>query len=360
MKIGDFLEPADKRLSPHDPNISNLKKIEKIRFSDGWIETGPYKATKTQQVLVKNGSFVFSGLNIEKGALALNQTGENLTVSANYSTMDLVPGKINSDYFKFLISSNYFKKILVENLKKDYSFTRPKHILDIELNVPDLEKQGVIADLLSSKETKINDLKDKLIKLKNNLLELRKSLLEETLKTAKSSYRLEELCDFEKGSSPIQKTPPGHYPMVVTGEMRKTSEEYQFDDIAVCIPLVSSTGHGSKTLNYVHYQEGKFALGTILVALLAKDKSKINMKFLHQFLLINKDTILIALMRGMANVTLPIGEIKKIKLALPEISVQNQFEKRMRELDKFELEIDKSILESNLIMRSLLAKYFAS
>jgi type I restriction enzyme, S subunit len=77
---------------------------------------------------------------------------------------------------------------------------------------------------------------------------------------------LGDACSIEKGTTGLAKATPGKYPLVATGAERRTCSEYQFDTEAVCIPLVSSTGHGEKTLNYVHFEPGKFALGTILAA----------------------------------------------------------------------------------------------
>ena len=96
---------------------------------------------------------------------------------------------------------------------------------------------------------------------------------------------LDKLCFFEKGKTGLAKAIPGDYPLVTTSAERKTNDFYQFDTKAVCIPLVSSTGHGHASLNYVHYQEGKFALGTILVALIPKDETILNAQFLHLYLL---------------------------------------------------------------------------
>ena len=105
-----------------------------------------------------------------------------------------------------------------------------------------------------------------------------------------------ELCEIVKGETGIMKAIPGQYPLVVTGADRKSSSTFQFDDEAVCIPLVSSTGHGHKSLNYVHYQSGKFALGTILAAVIPKDKSVLSAEYLQRYLQFNKDRVLVPLM----------------------------------------------------------------
>ena len=101
-------------------------------------------------------------------------------------------------------------------------------------------------------------------------------------------YPIREICTIEKGKSPIQKTQPGNYPLVVTAEERLTSSEYQFDGEAVCIPLVSSTGHGHASMKRIHYQKGKFALGNILCAISSLDESLVLTKYLYVYLSYHK------------------------------------------------------------------------
>ena len=72
--------------------------------------------------------------------------------------------------------------------------------------------------------------------------------------------RIGDICSVEKGVTGLAAATPGEYPLVATGAERRSAQTYQFDTPAVCIPLVSSTGHGKKTLNYVHFQEGKVCM----------------------------------------------------------------------------------------------------
>ena len=148
-----------------------------------------------------------------------------------------------------------------------------------------------------------------------------------------------ELCDIQKGETGILSAIAGEYPLVTTGKERKTSATYQFDTQAVCIPLVSSSGHGKKSLNYVHYQEGKFALGTILAALIPKNNNEISAEFLHQYLLFYKDIKIVPLMRGAANVSLAVKDIAKIEIPLPPINEQKYFIVFFNELQKFNDEL---------------------
>jgi type I restriction enzyme S subunit len=155
---------------------------------------------------------------------------------------------------------------------------------------------------------------------------------------------LKDICNFEKGSTGLMKAVPGEYPLVTTGAERRTCESYQFDTKAVCIPLVSSTGHGHASLNNVHYQEGKFALGTILVALTAQNDNELDVKFLHLYLSQLKNEVLVPLMKGAANVSLSITAIKSIEISLPSLTRQKEiiktFENIVKEEALLNLELD--------------------
>lgn len=136
--------------------------------------------------------------------------------------------------------------------------------------------------------------------------------------------RIGDVCDIVKGETGLASGTPGQYPMVATGAERRSCNTYQFDTEAVCIPLVSSTGHGKKTLNYVHYQSGKFALGTILAAVIPKDPKVLTARYLHLYLSHFKDTVLVPLMKGAANVSLPMKGIASVEIPVPTVDQQQK------------------------------------
>ena len=136
--------------------------------------------------------------------------------------------------------------------------------------------------------------------------------------------KIGDVCKIVKGTTGIASAEPGKYPLVVTAEERKTCSIYQFDCEAVCIPLVSSSGHGKKSLNNVHYQSGKFALGTILCAVIPNNSDELDARFLHQYLQFYKDTVLVPLMKGAANVSLSMRDITTVEIPLPPIEKQRE------------------------------------
>jgi hypothetical protein len=135
-----------------------------------------------------------------------------------------------------------------------------------------------------------------------------------------------------KGASPTLKTEPGRFPLVVTASYRRTSDAWQIEGPAVCIPLVSSTGHGDAALHRVHFQDGKFALANLLVALLPNTDSGCDAKYLYHLLTARKDELLVPLMQGTANVSLKEQDIAGVEIPLPPLPEQRRMVARIEEL----------------------------
>lgn len=144
---------------------------------------------------------------------------------------------------------------------------------------------------------------------------------------------LGELCRLVKGTSPISRTPPGSYPLVTTGREHKTSDSFQLDAEAVCIPLISSTGHGHASLKRVHYQSGKFALANLLAAALVKDDSVLSPKFLTRYLNFTKDRLIVPLMTGAANMSISLDRLATVPIEFPPLTEQERNVKLLDEAD---------------------------
>ncbi len=146
------------------------------------------------------------------------------------------------------------------------------------------------------------------------------------------TYRIGDVCSLVKGTYPTMKTEPGEYPLVVTAEYRRSASTYQLAGPAVCVPLISSTGHGDAALHRVHYQEGKFALANLLVALLPKNPRLCDAKYLYHLLMARKDELLVPLMLGTANVSLKQRDIAGVEIPLPPLTEQRRTVARIEEL----------------------------
>ncbi len=136
---------------------------------------------------------------------------------------------------------------------------------------------------------------------------------------------IKETCTYEKGKFPTQATEEGVFPFVVTAKERKSAPEYQFNAKAICIPLISSTGHGSATLNRIHYQEGKFALANLLFAAIPNNPdTELYPKFLYHILDARREELFCPLMKGTANVAMRMEDAVNVRFPLPDFEIQKQ------------------------------------
>lgn len=169
--------------------------------------------------------------------------------------------------------------------------------------------------------------------------------------------KLGEVCTIEKGNIGIMKAVPGEYPLVVLGEERKTHNEFQFDDEAVIIPLVSSTGHGHRSMKRIFYQTGKFSIGSILCAVIPKDKTQLSAEFLYRYLDFNKENELVTRMRGMANVSLPIKEIADVEIPLPPLEIQKELIEEFQKIESGKNQISTELNHQLALVKELRQAY---
>lgn len=164
---------------------------------------------------------------------------------------------------------------------------------------------------------------------------------------------LAQVCEIVKGTTGIKKAIAGDFPLVATSEERLSHNEYQFDCDAVCIPLVSSTGHGHASIKRIHYQSGKFALGTILCAVIPKNSSQLNAKYLYIYLHINKDTVLVPLMKGAANVSLNTSKLAGISIPLPSIKRQTLIVEKFEQFTRIITDLNEMVEQSKILAAML-------
>ncbi len=164
---------------------------------------------------------------------------------------------------------------------------------------------------------------------------------------------LKDLCTIEKGTIGITKATPGPYPLVTLGEERKEHSDHQFDAKAVIIPLVSSTGHGHASMKRIHYQEGKFAVGTILCAVIPKDDNELHVLFLYHYLDVFKEQLLVPLMRGMANVTLPMKSLGELEIPVPPIQDQLEWVEKFKSVNQKETKLLAELTHQQTLLKQL-------
>ena len=144
------------------------------------------------------------------------------------------------------------------------------------------------------------------------------------------------ICRITKGLFSSTKTEPGPYPLILTAAQQKSSSKYQFEHPAVCVPLISSTGHGKATLHRIHFGSGRFALADLLVALQPTREDELDVRFLYYALDARRAQIA-ALMQGAANVSMKPEDLAQFEVPLPPLPVQKEI---VAEIEGYQKVID--------------------
>lgn len=179
VKIGDFLFERKGRYKPNDEQIVNLPRIEKIDFS-GNFHIGN-KDSKTDMILIKDGDLVISGINVAKGAMGI-YSGEDVTATIHYSSYTFDSNKINVEYFKRFLKSSEFIELINEQVKGGIKTEiKPKHILPLEIQLPDINTQAQIVQHFENVEEDIADITQEVLTGQSLLKQLKQTILQEAI-----------------------------------------------------------------------------------------------------------------------------------------------------------------------------------
>lgn len=133
---------------------------------------------------------------------------------------------------------------------------------------------------------------------------------------------LGDLFQIEKGKIGIMAATPGEFPLVTTGEDFASHFEPHFSGDAICIPLISATGHGHASLKRLHHIQGEFAVGSILCACINRAPARVEARYAYYYLSACKDIVLIPLMQGTANMSMRVADIAGVEIPLPPLAEQ--------------------------------------
>lgn len=151
---------------------------------------------------------------------------------------------------------------------------------------------------------------------------------------------LGDLFQVERGKVGIMAATPGSFPLVTTGEVFGSHIEPHFSGDAVCIPLISATGHGHASLKRLHHITGEFAVGSILCACVNREPERIMGRFVYYYLSACKDSVLIPLMQGTANMSMRVTDVAGVRLPLPPLDVQRAVVARLDTLAEKTREVE--------------------
>jgi len=180
VKIRDFLTEREGRYKPDDSKISKYKRLDKIDFS-GTIHISD-KPTKTDMIIVHPGDLVISGINVAKGAVAVYQGDEPVCATIHYSSYTFDSSKVYLDYFKYFVKSPAFITALQKQVKGGIKTEiKPKHLLPLEISIPDLHTQQEIVKKIALQLQKTEQLSIEIESQKNYIKQLRQNILQQAI-----------------------------------------------------------------------------------------------------------------------------------------------------------------------------------
>ena len=201
VKIGDFLTEREGRYKPDDSKISKYKRLDKIDFS-GNIHISD-KPTKTDMIIVHPGDLIISGINVAKGAVAVYQGNEPVCATIHYSSYTFDSSKVDLDYFKYFVKSPEFIAALQKQVKGGIKTEiKPKHLLPLEISIPDLQTQQEIVKKISLQLKKTEQLSVEIESQKNYIKQLRQNILQDAIEGKLTA-------DWRK-QNPVQKGNPDY------------------------------------------------------------------------------------------------------------------------------------------------------
>ena len=180
VKIGDFLTEREGRYKPDDESIAQYQRLDKIDFS-GAVHLSN-KPTKTDMILVKPGDLVISGINVAKGALTVYRGNEPVCATIHYSAYTFNEKLVDVDYFKYFVKSPAFLETIKQQVKGGIKTEiKPKHLLPLEISIPDLQEQKRIVAVVSGKLQKAEQLSAEIESQKTYAKLLRQNILQQAI-----------------------------------------------------------------------------------------------------------------------------------------------------------------------------------
>jgi type I restriction enzyme, S subunit len=181
VKLGDFLKVRENRFKPNDKAISDLKRIDKIDFS-GEIFISD-KPSNTDMILIKKGDLVISGINVEKGAMAVYTGDEDITATIHYSSYSFDENEIDIDFLKYFLKSIEFRNALKEQVPGGIKTEiKPKHLLPLLVNIPtDVKDQKAVVKILQNRNSKVDSISTELTHQLDLVKKLRQQLLQDAV-----------------------------------------------------------------------------------------------------------------------------------------------------------------------------------
>lgn len=180
-QLSEFLIERDGRIKYEIANQLGLQRIKKIDFS-GNIHLDAETDTKTDMIRVKSGDLVVSGINAAKGAIAVHTEDDDVLATIHYSAYEFNSDRISVEFLKWFFKSPEFSDLLKKQIPGGIKTElKPKHILPLQVKLPDLAEQIKVAERLDRFRLEQIKLEHEITHQQSLLAKLKQAILQEAI-----------------------------------------------------------------------------------------------------------------------------------------------------------------------------------
>ena len=349
--------------------IIRIANVQKGYIEDSTPAFYPLNSTGLDKYMLDKGDLLIS-LTGNVGRVAILQE-EMLPAALNQrvACLRIKSDKISKGYLFHILNSDFFERKCIQSAKgvaqKNMS---TEWLKNYKIPLYSTEQQSEIVSVLDTLQSIICNRKYELQMLDN----LIKARFVEMFGDCKELITLKDLCSIitDGTHQPLQFQDSG-IPFIlvsnlsqntVTYDTKKYISEETYNELIKRTPIevgdvllstVGSYGHPAVVTN-----DKKF-LFQRHIAYLKPKRDIVNSFYLHGALLApDAQRQIEEKVKGIAQKTLNLSEIKKIVIPLPSIECQNAFEQFVSQIDKSKATVQKALDETQLLFDSLMQQYF--
>ena len=274
-------------------------------------------------------------------------------------------------YFMYYLKSQHFKGQLAREITGSAQLNYgPSHLKKMVMPLVDISTQDEIVQKMD-KVQKIIDMRQIELSLLDDLIKAR---FVELFANCDNMISMDDLCSIiTDGTHQPPKFQETGIPFILVSNLSNNTVTYNTEKFIsedtykelykrtpievgdLLLSTVGSYGHPA-----VITEDTKF-LFQRHIAYLKPKRDVVNSFYLHSALLAPDGQRQIEeKVKGIAQKTLNLSEIRKIMIPIPEIAEQNAFEDFVKQVDKSKVAVQKALDETQLLFDSLMQRYFGT
>ena len=283
-------------------------------------------------------------------------------------------GKVINKYIWYFLQSEAFARYVAsKNKGGTQKFLALGDIRNLEIPTKTIAEQEEIIQQLDG-VTKIIDLRKQELEEFDNLIKSRFVELFGDMTENPNGWEvisLGNVCDVRDGTHDSPKYFTEGYPLVTSKNVtngkidftdcsliceedyNKINERSKVDYGDILMPMIGTVGKP-----VIVDVEAEFAIKNVALIKVYED-SKVTNIFVKALLQsVYFDRVVISKIRGGTQKFIALGDIRKLEICLPPMETQKQFAVFVKQTDKLKFEVQKSLKETQLLLDSLMQKYF--